>query len=519
MNAPLLARLALLLVIMAGLPTAHAARTHLVTIGANAGRADEAPLRYAHHDAALVGRTLRRLGGVQAQDLAVLEGATAGEVRRTLHEVNARIRRGDPESAVLIVYYSGHADATGLHLGETTFDYDELRTIVSGSPARVRLLILDGCRSGGLTQVKGAISAESFSIRLEDKLAVEGLAVMTSSTAGEDSHESRSLQGSFFTHHLLAALVGAGDRDRDGRVTLNEGYTYAFEHTLRSSGRTTSLQHPTYAYDLKGRGDLILTRLAAGPGSGRLRLGPAATYLLRESSGRLWTEVTSHEPGAVIVVPAALYLIEERHKDHYRELSVQAIAGQEVDLTTRPARRISYARLVRKGAASSSQRLWLLGAAWDSALEGRTPGLGGSLVYALDLPWATLSLRGRFGQSGTASDPVDSILTTAGLGLAAERVVDLNAVSISVGLFVEGQRHWQAYGDDVRADARTAWGLGFGGLGALEIPVTERFALRVEGGPVTQLRSVARVDNGAESGAERVSRLTWWAGLGLGVHL
>ena len=56
-------------------------------------------------------------------------------------------------------------------------------------------------------------------------------------------------------------------------------------------------------------------------------------------------------------------------------------------------------------------------------------------------------------------------------------------------------------------------------LYTLSIPVTERFALRVEGGPVTQLRSVARVDNGAESGAERVSRLTWWAGLGLGVHL
>ena len=46
--------------------------------------------------------------------------------------------------------------------------------------------------------------------------------------------ESGDIEGSYFTHHMLSALRGAGDRDGNGVVTLAEAYQYAYAHTLGS---------------------------------------------------------------------------------------------------------------------------------------------------------------------------------------------------------------------------------------------------------------------------------------------
>jgi uncharacterized caspase-like protein len=79
----------------------------------------------------------------------------------------------------------------------------------------------------------------------------------------ESSQESDRLRGSFFSHHLVNALRGAADRNGDGRITLAEAYEYTHAQTLRASVQTVSLQHPTYAYDVKGSGDPLLTTVAS----------------------------------------------------------------------------------------------------------------------------------------------------------------------------------------------------------------------------------------------------------------
>ncbi|MEZ4287262.1 MAG: hypothetical protein R3A47_03760 [Polyangiales bacterium] len=49
-----------------------------------------------------------------------------------------------------------------------------------------------------------------------------------------------TLKGSFFTHYLVTAMLGAADMDRDGQVDLREAYQYAFENTIRASSRMIS---------------------------------------------------------------------------------------------------------------------------------------------------------------------------------------------------------------------------------------------------------------------------------------
>lgn len=505
------------IVLLLALAGPAAARTHVVAIGSDAGRADEPSLAWAERDADQFAQVMRRLGGAAPQDVVLINGGDAEQVRRALADVQARL--GEPDDA-LIVYYSGHADAAGLHLGDTTLPYDELRAAVEASDAAVRVLILDGCRSGGATRVKGARPTEPFAIDLVDRLAVEGMAVMTSSAAGEDSHESDTLRGSFFTHHLVAALHGAADADGDGRVTLNEAYAYAYRQTLRSSGRTPSLQHPTYAYALKGRGDFVLSRPADARGYGRLHLPDAATYLVRDrdEDGPVRTEVTPEAGGAAVVLPAGDYFVQERRRDHYREARVTVQSGAEVDLAEVPAHRVDYARLVRKGAAPRSHALYALGAAHGPVLDGRSVVPGGILAYGLDLPWLTVSLRARFGQGDATVDGLPSTLRTVGLGLAAERAFDFDHFSVSLGLIAEGLYLHQDFEADVAGADRAGWGGAFGGLAALEIPLFDRISLRLEGGPLTWLFRVAQTDNGVQTGAETTSRFTWWTALGAGIR-
>jgi uncharacterized caspase-like protein len=90
-------------------------------------------------------------------------------------------------------------------------------------------------------------------------ITTRGEALLTSSTSDELARESDALRGSFFTHHLVSGLRGAADQSKDGRVTLAEAYDYAYAKTVTQA---EGGQHPTFKYDLAGRGDVVLTALA-----------------------------------------------------------------------------------------------------------------------------------------------------------------------------------------------------------------------------------------------------------------
>jgi hypothetical protein len=60
--------------------------------------------------------------------------------------------------------------------------------------------------------------------------------LIASSSGVEKARESERVYGSFFTHHLVAALRGAADRSGDGVVTLTDPFAYARERTGRLDG-------------------------------------------------------------------------------------------------------------------------------------------------------------------------------------------------------------------------------------------------------------------------------------------
>lgn len=504
--------------------------TWLVAIGANAGDVEDVGLLYAERDAREVAEVLRTEGGVATHRILLLLGADAQTVRQELLRINTAIRavaRAGGTATALVVFYSGHADADALHMGRSTLPFDELRALVESSPASLRLLVVDACRSGSVTRVKGVEPADTFEIALEEIAleedgGAEGMAILTSSAAGESSQESDRLRASFFTHHLINALRGAADRNGDGQVTLGEAYGYTYAQTLRSSGRTLDLQHPTYRYDVKGRGELVLTAPGADTrGTGLLRLAEAGTYLVTEQrgGGPVVAEISPPRDRARLALPASGYFVQHRRATELREYEVTVVPGREVDLAEVPYHAVGYDRLVRRrgGARSYVHGLTAIAGARGEVLEGEGPTPQLVLGYGVDLPWLTLGLRVRGATVGV--DGFDGAAPRRhwelGLGLTLQRFIDLRWVSLSFGLLVEGVWHHQTFDTSRDAEARSAVGASFAGLFTLERSIVGGLAVHLEAGPVTTLFEQTTTERGVATGQELHTSFTWWAAGGL----
>ena len=451
---------ALAVLVAALLPAAARAQIErfAVVVGNDIGQAPDIPLRYAEMDATRVAAVLQEVGGVRAENVVLLRGRDADTVRRALIAVNDRVR-GAGRQSVLLVYYSGHADADALHLGTTSLELVELEQLVRGSAASFRLLVLDSCRSGALTRVKGGTPIPAFDIGLE-RMAGEGAAFLTSSSASEDSQESDELKGSFFTHALVSGLLGAADENGDGRVTLDEAYRYAYGATLRASSRTQAgLQHPTFQYDLRGQGDLVLATLTVSPSRTWVEFPGGRTWLLFQASqeGAVVAEVGAADRVRRLNVRAGRYFVRGRAPDALLEGTLEAPAGEVVAVNPSRLSRTAYARLLRKGEGGASIAVSFEAEArlrTSLANDGRLcPGVAAGLSLALRS--VTLSPRVGWCRSGFEQSGLTATVDQVDLEVSAAHVWDLRAFSVDVGLTAGGALLHQSFRTAGLAPPRT----------------------------------------------------------------
>ncbi|MGQ0506684.1 MAG: caspase family protein [Myxococcaceae bacterium] len=309
------------------LPTAALGqkRTALL-VGANTGWAVDRPLRHAVDDARRLASTLLELGDFATGDVQILEDPTTEQLREAL-----RRKLADP-SALFLFFYSGHADDKHLHLRGAPLSFDELNQTLRANPATLKLGFLDACRAGSILAAKGGKPISPFNVKLQDELTVRGLAWITSSGADELSQETRALQGSVFTHHLISALRGAADDNHDGRISLPEAYAYASSRTtLDTAATATGAQRPSFRYELNGRGDVFLTRLAGQAG---LLVFPARDqrcWVTDAAQRQLFAEVPA--TGSTLALRPDDYVLKCMASDQYAVTAVTLAAGQKVDVS------------------------------------------------------------------------------------------------------------------------------------------------------------------------------------------
>jgi hypothetical protein len=309
-----------------------------VFIGNNIGLSDEKPLHYATRDAEQVQAVLAELGGIDKDGSRLLLDTDVGKVEAVLQDTRAKILsfHRQRQQVELLLYFSGHGSDDALHLNGEKLPMSRIRAYFKDVEADLKILIADACFSGSLIEAKGAALSEAVPIRYRDELDVNGSAILTSSSAGELSQESRELKGSLFTHYLLSAIRGAGDADRDGKVSLWEAYIYTQANLRRRMAAPGSAaQNPGFDLDVRGSENLVLTRMDLGQSLLTLKGVPQGRYRIMESVGASQiAEVNiATDDAVVLALPKAPYLI-------YQSQGRKGLAGY-VDLRKAKSRELN----------------------------------------------------------------------------------------------------------------------------------------------------------------------------------
>jgi len=235
---------------------------HALIVGSNAAGPGQSTLRYAEDDARRVGKILTELGGYAPGSVDIVTHPTPAVLRERLARLGQRVAAdlAAGKQARVFFYYSGHARASAIDLGPEPLPLAELRDKLFATNATLTVVVLDACQSGAFSRVKGAEPAADFSFNSRQQLGAKGVAVLASSSGSELSQESEQLRSSYFTHHLLVGMRGAGDANGDGEVSVDEAYRYAYHQTLLSTAATAvGGQHVTLEVDLKGHGEVALS--------------------------------------------------------------------------------------------------------------------------------------------------------------------------------------------------------------------------------------------------------------------
>lgn len=282
--------------------------TYAVVVGSNAGGAGQADLKYAEDDARRVAGLLTELGGYAPDAVDVVVHPTPDQLRDRLAKMATRVHAdlAAGKQARVFFYYSGHARATALDLGNQELPLAELRTRLFSVPAALTVVVLDACQSGAFSRVKGAAPAADFSFNSRSQLDATGIAVLASSSGSELSQESETLRSSYFTHHLLVGLRGAGDANKDGQVSIDEAYRYAYHQTLLATAETAvGGQHVSLEVDLKGHGEIPLAFPRAATSSIELPAQLEGKTLVEDRRARAVVAETYKAAGAAVRIAVA----------------------------------------------------------------------------------------------------------------------------------------------------------------------------------------------------------------------
>ena len=164
--------------------------SYALVVGSKRPGDGQQALQWADRDARRVAEVLTELGGFAPERVNLLLEPDRAELLAALDrqaELLSEHARRD-EQAVFIFYYSGHARARALNLGDEELDLVSLRQRLEGLGATVTLAVLDACQSGAISRVKGVEPAADFSHNSVADLSFSGLALMASSAQAERWH-------------------------------------------------------------------------------------------------------------------------------------------------------------------------------------------------------------------------------------------------------------------------------------------------------------------------------------------
>ena len=351
----------LLLALAAGMPGFAAQRRVALLVAHPFGGADLQPLRYTANDMERVRQVLESLGDFAPDDVLVSFGEDADTVLARFDDAAARLARRSPgDQSLFLFYFSGHTQDAELRLGDSRLPLADLKAAIERTQATLRVALLDSCRAGAITRMKGAVKGEPMTVAVEDSAAQNGQVLITASSDNEDAQESDEIQGSYFTHFLTSAMRGAGDNDHDGAVTLSEAYSFAYANTVVNTvGTRGGIQHPTYRFDLRGAGDVTLTHIGGSTSTLVFPRGLNGHFVVFDLSARVVVAELDKETDTplTLAVGAGSYVVKKRETDHLRMQRLKVGPNAEAVVDPEKMDEVAFADDYAKGAVVTAEEI------------------------------------------------------------------------------------------------------------------------------------------------------------------
>jgi hypothetical protein len=199
-----------------------------------------------------------------ANRVSVLKGeeATHDAFVNGLDSLRARAKAADSVIVMLVGHGSYDGEAYKLNLPGPDIDGAEVAKLLGAIPARSQLVV-------NATSASGAIL---------ETWAAEGRTLITATRSGFERNATR------FAQHFAAALAaGSADINKNGVITAQEAFDYAFRRVADSFTRDGALatEHPQIAGGTAGR--IAVARLAsAAPAIEAAASNPAVAALVAE---------------------------------------------------------------------------------------------------------------------------------------------------------------------------------------------------------------------------------------------
>lgn len=230
------------------------------------------PLEFASRDASSFADTMIKVGAVPSAMVKLAKNPRLSEFEETLKNSLQLLKTSaNQTSNKFIFFFSGHADERGLHFRDGFFSKESLDRFVAKLPAKTKVLIIDSCFAGLLSN-KGIKSTTGFGSPKLNFDEPSGSIYLTASSGSDFAYESQKLGGGIFSTNIVNGLRGKADSNGDGVVTATELYEYAFRET-RLTSRIISIpgeQSPEFVANLQGRGAVALTFPMMAQGSVRM---------------------------------------------------------------------------------------------------------------------------------------------------------------------------------------------------------------------------------------------------------